>query len=80
MPLILRWPGQQPAGKTSAQAAITMDLTASIVAVTRTVVPSSHLDGINIIPILAGESPLIEREFFWRIVRPSLLQKAVRSG
>lgn len=81
VPLILRWPGRLPAGKTSVQAAITMDLTASIVAVTRTVVPSGHrLDGINIIPILAGESPRIEREFFWRIVRPNLLQKAVRSG
>jgi arylsulfatase A-like enzyme len=81
VPLILRWPGQLPAGKTSAQAAITMDLTASIVAVTRTVVPSGpRFDGINIIPILTGESPLIERELFWRIVRPNRLQKAVRSG
>jgi arylsulfatase A-like enzyme len=81
VPLILRWPGQLPAGKTSAQAAITMDLTASIVAVTQTVVPSDyHLDGINIIPMLTGESPLIERELFWRIVRPNRLQKAVRSG
>ena len=42
--------------------------------------PGHRLDGINIIPILNGESPLIERDFFWRIVRPNLLQKAVRSG
>jgi arylsulfatase A-like enzyme len=81
VPLILRWPGQLPAGKTSAQVAITMDLTASIVAASRAVVPSGHVfDGINIIPSLTGEQPLVERELFWRIVRPNLLQKAVRSG
>jgi len=81
VPLILRWPGRLPAGKTSAQMAMTMDLTASIIAVTGTAMPSGHrFDGINIIPTLTGESPLIEREFFWRIVRPNILQKAVRSG
>lgn len=81
VPLILRWLGHLPAGKTSAQAAITMDLTASIVAVTQTAAPPDHrFDGINIIPILTGKSPVVEREFFWRIVRPNRLQKAVRSG
>jgi arylsulfatase A-like enzyme len=58
-----------------------MDLTASIVAVMGTKVPADHrFDGINIIPILAGKSPMVERELFWRIVRPDRLQKAVRSG
>jgi len=81
VPLILRWPGRLPAGRTSAQVAITMDLTASIVAATGTVVPSGHrFDGINIIPSLTGESPMVERELFWRIVRPDRLQKAARSG
>jgi len=81
VPLILRWPGQLPAGKTSAQVAITMDLTASILAITRTVVPPGHhLDGINIIPSLMGQLPVVHRDLFWRIVRPNLLQKAVRSG
>lgn len=81
VPLIMRWPGHLPAAKTSAQVAITMDLTASIVAVTGTTVPSGHhFDGINIIPSLVGRSPVRERELFWRIVRPSLFQKAVRSG
>jgi arylsulfatase A-like enzyme len=81
VPLILRWPGRLPAGKTSTQVAITMDLTASIVAVTRTAVPpGQRFDGVNIIPSLTGESPVIERELFWRIVRPDRLQKAVRTG
>ena len=81
VPLILRWPGQLPAGKTSAQVAITMDLTASILAITRTAVPPGpRLEGINIIPTLTGDSRLIERDLFWRIARPTRLQKAVRSG
>ena len=81
VPLIMRWPGRLPAGKTSAQVAITMDLTASIIAASRSVVPPGHrFDGVNIIPSLTGESPVAERELYWRIVRPNVLQKAVRSG
>jgi arylsulfatase A-like enzyme len=81
VPLILRWPTRLPAGKTSAQVAITMDLTASIVAATETVLPAGHrLDGINILPSLAAESPVVERQLFWRIVRPERQQRAARSG
>jgi arylsulfatase A-like enzyme len=80
VPLILRWPGRLPAGKTSGQVAITMDLTASILAVTGTEVPATHpLDGINLLPSLSGQSPIVERQLFWRL-RPGLGQRAVRSG
>jgi arylsulfatase A-like enzyme len=81
VPMILRWPGRLPAGKTSGQVAITMDLTASIVAAAEAALPAGHrLDGINILPTLAGESPIVERQLFWRIARPERQQKAVRSG
>jgi len=81
VPLMLRWPGHLPAGKTSTQVAITMDLTTSIIAITQTGIPSEQsFDGINLIPSLSGKSRPIERELFWRIVRPTLQQKAVRSG
>ena len=80
VPLILRWPGRLPANKTSAQVAITMDLTASILDATGTAVPADHkLDGINILPSLSGQSPIVERQLFWRL-RPRLGQRAVRSG
>jgi len=56
VPLILRWPGQLPASKTSSQVAITMDLTASIIAVSGAAIPPGHrFDGINIIPSLTGQ-------------------------
>lgn len=81
VPLILRWPGQLPAGKTSEQVAITMDLTASILGATGATLPAGHRpDGLDILPILRRDSPIVERQLFWRIVRPERHQKAVRSG
>jgi arylsulfatase A-like enzyme len=81
VPLILRWPERLPRGKTSAQVAATMDVTASILAATGTPMPSGHrLDGIDILPALAGGSPVADRQLFWRIARPQRQQKAVRSG
>lgn len=81
VPLIMRWPSHLPAGKTSTQVAITMDLTASIIAATGTKAPLDQpLEGINLVPTLAGGTPQVERELFWRIVRPNRVQKAVRSG
>jgi len=81
VPLILRWPGQLPAAKTSAQVAMTFDLTASILAATRTPLPEGyHPDGIDLLPVLRGDSPVVERRLFWRINRPNRHQQAVRSG
>jgi len=81
VPLILRWPGRLPAGRTSEQVAITMDLTASILAATASALPPSHrLDGIDILPSLRGDSPLADRQLFWRIARPDRQQRAVRAG
>lgn len=81
VPAILRWPGRFPAGKTTAQVGITMDLTASILAATNTPVPAdARLEGVNLLPILRGESPLLERTLFWRIKIPARQQLAVRRG
>jgi len=80
VPLILRWPGHLPANRTSAQVAITMDLTASILAAAGATVPADYkLDGLNILPSLSGQSPAVARDLFWRRKRPTL-QRAVRSG
>lgn len=80
VPLILRWPGNLPANKSSAQVAMTMDLTASILAATGSAAPATYRpDGLNLLPSLSGKSPIVEREVYWRIRRPAL-QRAVRSG
>lgn len=80
VPAILRWPGHIPAGRVSGQVGITMDLTASILAATRTPMPAeTRLEGIDLMPVLEGRAPEIERTLFWRVIgaRP---QRAVRSG
>jgi arylsulfatase A-like enzyme len=59
---------------------MTMDVTASILAETNTPVPAdTRLDGINLFPILAGRSPVVERTLFWRVTG-NRTQRAVRSG
>jgi arylsulfatase A-like enzyme len=81
VPAIFRWPGRIPAGKDSAQAGITMDLTATILAAAQAPTPADlALDGQNLLPILEGRAPLMERTFFWRIATPNRQQRAVRQG
>jgi len=80
VPAILRWPARIPAGRVSGQVGITMDLTTSILAATRTPVPDgARLDGIDLLPVLEGRAPEIERTLFWRVIGPRP-QRAVRSG
>ena len=77
VPAIFRWSGRLPAGTVSDQPGIFMDLTASILAATNTPVPpEARLEGINLLPILEGRSPQVERTLFWRTAN----QKAVRRG
>jgi arylsulfatase A-like enzyme len=81
VPTLVRWPGKIPAGRVSDQVGITMDLTRSILAVTGAVVPPEvELDGIDLMPILTGDAPEVERTLFWRTTAGGLRQRAVRSG
>ena len=81
VPMIFRWPARLPAGKTSRQVALTMDITASILSATGTKPPESYRpDGLDIIPALRGDSPLSERQVFWRVNNPVRQQRAVRAG
>lgn len=81
VPTIFRWPARLPRGRTSDQPGITMDLTASILAATRTPVPDdARLEGLDLLPILQGASPAVERTLFWRIAIPNRQQRAVRQG
>jgi arylsulfatase A-like enzyme len=81
VPLILRWPGVLPAGRSSAQVAITMDLTATILAATGTPTPPDYRpDGIDLLPLLEADGQIRDRTLVWRIARPGRQQLAVRSG
>jgi arylsulfatase A-like enzyme len=80
VPAIFKWPGHVPAGKTSAQVGIVMDLTATILAVTNsTVPPEARLEGMNLLPLLR-DGKRVERTLFFRYTLPARRQRAVRQG
>lgn len=81
VPAIMRWPGHVLPAKVSAQPGITMDLTATILAATGTPGPQgAPLEGINLLPILGGRAPNVERTLFWRLATNNTRQLAVRQG
>ena len=68
VPAIVRWTGKIPAGQVTAQAAITMDWTATILAVTGTAPDAAYpLDGEDLLPVCMGARAVHDRAFFWRI-------------
>ncbi|HEX2717349.1 MAG TPA: sulfatase-like hydrolase/transferase [Gemmatimonadaceae bacterium] len=79
VPLLMRWPARIAGGRTTRQVAITMDLTATVLAATGSPVPAElKVDGMDLMPVLRG-APTVERQLFWRRLRPTE-QRAVRSG
>jgi arylsulfatase A-like enzyme len=69
VPAIVRWPGTVPAGRVTEQAAITMDWTATILAVTgATADPAYPLDGDNLMPVCTGERRSYDRALCWRTI------------
>jgi arylsulfatase A-like enzyme len=81
VPCLMRWPAKLPKGKVTNQPAITMDLTATILAAAGVKPPPERpLDGIDLLPLLSGDKPVVERTFFWRVERTGRHQKAVRHG
>ncbi|HET9362378.1 MAG TPA: sulfatase-like hydrolase/transferase [Vicinamibacterales bacterium] len=81
VPAIFRWPGRIPAGKSSSQVGIMMDLTATILAVTNSPVPAeAKLEGTNLFPLLQDGAQRTDRTLFWRITGQARRQRAVRQG
>jgi len=69
VPAIVRWPGRIPPNQVTAQAAITMDWTATILAATGTAPdPAYPLDGEDLLPVCIGQRGVQDRTFFWRII------------
>jgi arylsulfatase A-like enzyme len=67
VPAIVRWPGVVPAGRVSNQAAITMDWTATLLALGNAKPePDYPLDGDDLLPVIRGSQATYERTFFWR--------------
>lgn len=77
VPAIVCWPGVVPRNRVTQQLAISMDWTATILAAAETKPAAGYpLDGIDLLLLMRGMSPSVDRTFFWRIHD----QDAVRKG
>jgi arylsulfatase A-like enzyme len=77
VPAIVRLPGGVRPGRTTDQTIISMDWTATLLAVGgATEDPAYPLDGLDLSPLLGGESLPLERTLFWRTME----EDAARRG
>lgn len=77
VPAIMRWPGTIPAGQVTPQVGISMDFTATILALAKAQPPAGYApEGIDLLPIVSGRAKPVERTLFWR----NSSARAVRSG
>jgi arylsulfatase A-like enzyme len=79
IPAIVSWPARIPRGRTTDQVAITMDWMPTLLAAASAPYdPAFPPDGIDLLPILTAEAPVIERKLFWRYKANA--QRAARDG
>lgn len=76
----IRWPGKIPANTVTQQVAITMDWTATILAVAKIKADQKFpLDGIDLMPVCKGKTKEINRTLYWRVFQRNQ-QKAIRDS
>jgi len=81
VPAIMRYPGRVPAGRVSSQVGIVMDVTATLLAAAGATVPAdAKLEGINLLPIIEGREPPVERTLYFRNTTGGRQQRAIRKG
>jgi arylsulfatase A-like enzyme len=79
IPAIISWPASIPQGRTTDQVAITMDwLPTLAAAVGVSPDPAFPPDGMDLLPMLTGNSAVVERKLFWRYKANA--QRAARDG
>jgi arylsulfatase A-like enzyme len=80
VPAFIRWPDIIPAGSVTEQVAITMDWTATILAMAKIKQgPALYLDGINLMPVITNKKRPVARTLYWRVFQRNQ-QKAIRDG
>lgn len=80
VPFIARWPGKIPAGRTTREPAMTIDLLPTIAKLAQAELPKHKIDGLNIWPLLAGaKNAKNPHEAYFFYYNTNELQ-AVRSG
>lgn len=79
VPALLRWPSRIEPGRTTDQVAISMDWLPTLLSAAGSAPdPAYPSDGVDLLPVLLGRRPPIERTLFWRYKANA--QRAARSG
>ncbi len=66
VPLLARWPGVIPAGRTTHEFITALEILPTIAAVAGAKLPAGvTYDGFDFLPVLTGKSPSSRREMFW---------------
>ena len=81
IPCMIRWPEVVQENWTTPQVAMSMDITATILAAAEAKPPSGRtLDGMSLLPVLRREAQPFPRTVFWRYKRLDQRRWAVRDG
>jgi arylsulfatase A-like enzyme len=81
VPLVMRWPGKLPEGRTNSQVTLSMDLAPTLLRAAGIKAPDGvRFDGMDILDIAAGRNRPKPRTVFWRYKRLGNVRKAAREG
>jgi arylsulfatase A-like enzyme len=81
VPAIVRFPGRVPENRAIQEPAIAMDLTATILHAAGLGSQAESLDGIDLMPIMRGDTPPETRRFYWQADLYDFgRQRAIREG
>lgn len=81
VPCMIQWTGKLPAGVTSDQVTMTMDLAPTLLSATgKKPKKKVSFDGEDLLAIWKGEQPVRPRTIYWRYKRAENRRKAVRDG
>jgi N-acetylgalactosamine-6-sulfatase len=81
VPCMVRWPGVLSEGRTVSQVGLSMDLLPTFLAAAGAQAPAGRkLDGVDLLPVMAGKRQPFSRTVFWRYKRANNRRKAVLHG
>jgi arylsulfatase A-like enzyme len=78
-PMLVRWPGNTPAGKVSDVPWYFADVLPTLADLAGATPPDS-IDGVSVLPTLLGRAQSIDRFLYWEKVKSGVLWQAVRWG
>lgn len=78
VPCLMRWPGVIPAGEICNQLTCAMDILPTLAVITGAAVPDKKIDGVNILPLLRGDTSASPRHDFYYYYQQNSLEAVQR--